>query len=226
MIMKKMIAVFVLCAFAYSLSLGQTSKGRVLLGVSSNFSIPGIGNEITGSGSNLLTIGHTTVKSKSDSFDDSDPTKITGLNLLPKIGFFVIDNLAVGLDINLATTTSKSGSSDDKYTMSLLSAGPFVRYYIPSENVLPFFEAGGSFGAITTKYKSGGNESKDKSGANTFWGGVGLAVPVGDRVTFDVLAGYNSLTIKDKEDNDDNYRTIVGTLGIKIGVIVFLGSIE
>ena len=224
--MKKILAVFVVCTLNYSISMGQPTKGQVLLGVSSNFSIPGIGSEITSSGSNLMTIGHTTLKSKSDSYDDSDPSKITSLNLLPKVGYFVIDNLAIGLDINLATTTSKSGGSDTKYTTSLLSAGPFVRYYIPSESVLPFLEAGGSFGTVTSKSDYNGNESKNKSSANTFWGGAGLAFPVGERVTIDLMAGYNSLTLKDKEDNPDNSRYVIGTLGIKLGAVVFLGSSE
>ena len=224
--MKKILVLFVLCALNYSLAIGQTNKGRVLIGISSNFSIPGIGNEITGSGSSLMTIGHTTIKSKSDSYDDSDPTKITGINVLPKVGFFVIDNLAIGLDINIATTTSKSNGGDNISTMSLLSAGPFIRYYIPSEKAIPFFEAGGSIGTVTNKYKSSGYDEKSKSAANTYWAGAGIAVPVGEKVTIDVMAGYHSLMVKDKEDNNDNYRTVVGSIGIKLGVIVFLGGNE
>jgi hypothetical protein len=53
-----------------------------------------------------------------------------------------------------------------------------------------------------------------------------MAVPVGNHVTFDVLAGYNSLTLKSKENNDDNDRIVFGTLGIKLGIIVLLGALE
>jgi hypothetical protein len=173
-----------------------------------------------------MTIGYTTLKSKSDSYDDSDPTKITSLNLMPKVGFFVIDNLALGLDINLATTTSKSGGSDDKSTLSLLSAGPFVRYYIPSGSVFPFLEVGGSLGTVTSKNDYNGSESKSKSSANTYWAGAGLAFPVGERVTIDLLAGYHSMTLKNKEDNPNNSRYVIGSVGIKLGVVVFLGSDE
>ena len=58
----------------------------------------------------------------------------------------------------------------------------------------------------------------------SFGGGIGMAAPVSDRITFDVLVGYNSLTYKDKDDNDDNDRTVIGTFGIKLGFIIFLGA--
>ena len=58
----------------------------------------------------------------------------------------------------------------------------------------------------------------------SFGGGIGLAAPLGEKVTFDIMAGYDSLTVKDKEDNDDNYRTVIGTLGLKIGFTILLGS--
>ena len=58
-----------------------------------------------------------------------------------------------------------------------------------------------------------------------YGGGIGLAVPLGERVMVDVLAGYNSTTIKDREDNADNERRVMGTLGLNIGFVILLGSI-
>jgi len=215
--MKNILVLIVLCACSFTFSKAQTGKGRVFVGVSSTYGM-------AGTGSDLMTLGFSSTKNKSDTYDDDDPSKTTSFNVLPKVGYFVIDNLAVGLDVNIATSTEKDG--DYKTTQTLLSAGPFVRYYIPSEKVWPFAELGGSLGSIKYKYGSGSSDSENKSSANSIWGGVGMAVPVGNHVTFDVLAGYRSITLKDKEDNDDNYRTVMGTVGVEVGIIVLLGSVE
>jgi hypothetical protein len=212
-----------LLAISSGLLKAQTNQGKMLLGVSSTISL-------AGTGSDLMSLGYSSVKYKSDAdgFDESDPVKMTNINLLPKLGYFVIDNLALGLDLNIARSTEKDGEDSDKYSQILFSVGPFVRYYIPSSKVLPFFEISGSFGSINTKYDYSDNtywEDDDyKSSVMTFGGGIGLAAFLGERVAFDVLAGYNSLTVKDKEDNEDNYRTVIGTLGLKLGFTILLGS--
>lgn len=215
--MKKISILIVLIAFSFSLSKAQIGKGRVFLGVSSTYGLAGTGSDLT-------TIGFSTMKSKSDTYGTSDAVKTTTFNLIPKVGYFVIENLAVGIDVNVATSSEKEG--DYKNTQTLLSAGPFVRYYIPTEKVWPFAELGGSLGSLKNKYDSGTSDSESKSSANSIWGGAGIAVPVGNHVTFDGLVGYKSITVKDKENNDDNYRTIMGTVGIEVGITILLGAVD
>ena len=144
------------------------------------------------------------------------------------MGYFIIDNLAIGLDLNVGLTTYKTGDENDKFSTTSLSVGPFVRYYIPASKVLPFFELSGSAGAWNTKYNYSDNsnreDEKDKTGIVSFGGGIGLAAPLGERVMVDVLAGYHSVTYKDKENNEDNERTVIGTLGLEIGFMILLGS--
>ncbi|MEN8137482.1 MAG: outer membrane beta-barrel protein [Bacteroidota bacterium] len=196
----------------------QTNKGNVLIGVSSTLSI-------AGTGSDLMNIGFTSIKFKSDGQDDdSDTEKMTNINLLPKAGYFVSDNLAMGLNFNLAFSSSKNGDGDYKYTQTLFSTGPFIRYYIPTSKVLPYFELNSSFGSLKDKYEDDGGVEESKTGIMSFGGGVGIAAPLGDKVTLDFLAGYNSLTVKDKEDNEDNERMVIGTFGLKVGFTVMLGS--
>jgi hypothetical protein len=201
----------------------QTNQGKVFLGVSSTLSL-------AGTGSDLMNLGYSSVKYKSDAdgFEESDPDKMTNINLLPKVGYFVADNLVVGLDLNIALSSEKDGEDDDKYSQTLLSAGPFIRYYLPTSNVRPFFEFNGAFGAINSKFDYSDNtnweDDEYKSSVMSIGGGIGLAAPLGERVMFDVLAGYNSLTVKDKEDNDDNDRTVIGTLGLKLGFTILLGA--
>jgi hypothetical protein len=142
-----------------------------------------------------MNLGYSSVKYKSDAdgFEESVPDKMTSINLLPKVGYFVADNFAIGLDLNIALSSTKDGEDNDKYSQTLLSVGPFVRYYIPTSKVLPYFEISGSFGAINNKYdyrdNSNWEDDEYKSSVMSIGGGVGLAAPLGERVTFDVLAG-------------------------------------
>ena len=104
--------------------------------------------------------------------------------------------------------------------------GPFARYYISGKKIYPFFELGTTFGSLKNKFTYQGDTDKYTTSIVTFNGGFGVAVPLGDKVTFDAIAGYTSSTLKDKEDNEDNDRYVIGTFDIKIGFIVFLGTSE
>jgi len=59
---------------------------------------------------------------------------------------------------------------------------------------------------------------------SSFGGGAGLAVKLGDKVTFDILAGYNSMTEKAKQNNPNDQRTVQGTLGVKFGFVAIFGT--
>jgi hypothetical protein len=222
--MKK-ITILAVCLVTISFGLlkGQTNQRKVLLGLSSTLSL-------VGTGSDLMNLGYSSVKNKSDAdgFEESNPYKISSINLLPKVGYFVADNFAIGLDLNIALSSTKYGEDNNKYTQTLFNVGPFVRYYIPTSKVLPYFEISGSFGEINNKYDFGDNtymeDVENKASVMSIGGGIGLAAPLGERVTLDVLAGYNSLTVKTKENNEDNDRSVSGTIGIKIGFTILLGS--
>jgi hypothetical protein len=67
-------------------------------------------------------------------------------------------------------------------------------------------------------------ENSSSSSTRSLGGGVGLAVRIGEKVTFDMMAGYNSTTIKAKENNPDNTRTVQGTFGLRFGFVVLFGS--
>jgi hypothetical protein len=199
-------------------SFAQMNRGKVYIGVSSTFSLADLGPDIMG-------IGFTSIKYKSDQdgYEEPDPDRQTRFNLTPEVGFFVIDGLLIGIDISLAYSVAKDGEWDSKATQLLFGAGPFVRYYLPTEKVIPFVDLGSSFGVFNSKYEDDSFDSEDKQSLMSFNGGVGMAVPVGDRVAFELMGGYNWFRVKDKEDNADNERMVFGTVGMKIGVVVLLG---
>lgn len=173
--------------------------------------------------SDMASFGFSTVKFKNDDTDsDDDGEKLTQIGLIPKFGFFLADNFALGLDVNLGYGSDKYG--DNKSTTTVFAAGPFARYYFPTPKVSPFIELNSSFGQHKSKSDYNGTETENKTNVTSLGGGAGLAFPLGKVVTFDIFAGYSSATFKDPEDNEDNSRLVVGTIGLKFGVVVFLGA--
>ena len=185
--MKKITMVITLmCFFAFSVSEAQIRSGRSLIGVSTSFSYINYGSD-------LMSLGFSTIKYKANLLASVDPdvTKVTTLNLLPKFGYFIINNLAVGLNMYIGTSTykPKSGGKSNNTSFGL---GPFIRYYISGSKVMPFFEISSLFGSETNKYEDSYSSSSNKNSLTSFGGGAGLAVKLSDKVTFDMMAGYNS----------------------------------
>jgi opacity protein-like surface antigen len=199
---------------------GNPEGPKFLIGLSSTLAA-------SGKTPDIMSFSSSTTKYKSDVANSPEYSyKESSFNLSPKAGYFVVNNLVLGLDLSIITWKESGSSSEYKYTdkTSILGAGPFVRYYVSSGKVLPFLELGGLFGSVTSKSSGMGSSETDKSGISGFGGGAGFAAPLGDNVTFDVMIVYNSFTSKDKEDNPNNNRTSVGTFGIKLGFLVFPGK--
>lgn len=218
--MKKIIfialAIFTLTA---TTTKAQTDQGNFLLGASSNYSFS---SGEFGGGSGILTLGYTSVNYKSDrdGYTEPDPDKELNLNLIPKVGYFVLDNLAVGVDFVTGYSKYDDGSWDYETSTTLLGFGPFARYYVPSGYVMPFVEIGGAYALAKSKFKDPNGTDDSKNSLMMFGGGAGAAISVGDNAMIDMLLGYNSIVVKATEDNDDNNRIVVGTLGLKIGFTI------
>jgi hypothetical protein len=138
------------------------------------------------------------------------------------VGYFVVDNLAVGIDFNIDYARSKREDSDYTYTNTQFTAGPFVRYYLPSKKFLPFAEANYSIGSGGYKWTTDNDENEYKNQIQQFGFGIGMGFPLGEKASFDTLIGYQSHIIKAKEDNEDNARDIIGAIGIRLGLTIFL----
>ena len=165
-------------------------------------------------------------KSDKSGTNEPTPTKTSSFNLSPKVGYFIQNNLAVGLDVSMSLSHSNQKSSGYNNTSNVIlySAGPFVRYYIPTGKVMPFFEFGATIGTVNNKDKYSGGTNDYKQSISTIGGGVGVAVPLGDRVSFDGMLEYRSITVKDINDNPNNDRTVMGTIGLKVGFTIFFGG--
>ncbi|HOF20414.1 MAG TPA: hypothetical protein PLO24_04110 [Bacteroidales bacterium] len=202
-------AAFILAA---SPSLAQFEKGSFITGVSSTFGVGSFGTD-------LMSIGTTSQKIKYNEEEVKGTLKggkYFNLSLLPRAGYFVIDNLSVGLDLILGYNSWKypeeGKNGVEKTTSTSVAAGPFVRYYYPLEKLYPFVQANVAFGIDKTKgYYSSTNL------LSVYGIGVGAAKTIGEKVMVDAVLGWNSASLTD-EDND---KEIYGSFGVRVGFSYF-----
>lgn len=197
----------------------QTEKGNILLGVTSSSIIE------ESWGSDLMNLGlmHTKYTSGSDTYNEH---KARAFSLIPKGGYFIIDNLSAGLEFLFARSSNRHVDSEGKVTMTSFAAGPWVRYYYPLEKVYPFAELELMAGTSVGKYPTSGPDLEVER-YSLFSPGLtlGLAVPLADMVTFDIQAGYvwsvwGSTEWYEGEETD--LREVYSGPVIRMGFTIFL----
>jgi hypothetical protein len=203
--------------------LSQTEKGKVFLGLSSRM---GVYSLINTTSTDIFSLGFSSIKIRSDAdgYEEPPSDKLTSINLAPRFGLFIVKNFGIGFDLSYVSFNYTEGTSDDKTRINQLGIGPFVRYYIQTNKVLPFIEANVSFGMEKCKYNIADNNSVDNYHVFVIGGGGGIAFPIGKKVTFDLTLGYNSYSEKLIKNNHNNIRSVVGTIGIRLGFLLYLGS--
>jgi outer membrane protein len=97
-------------------------------------------------------LGFNTQSSKMKANGQSeDGPKISRFSVTPSVGYFVIDGLAVGIDLGFDSTTQKQDGS--KVTISTFSVMPTATYYFNTGGkFFPFIGAGIGYASTKTKY--------------------------------------------------------------------------
>lgn len=199
----------------------QTRQGEFILGLSS-----GLG--FTGYGADFGTLGYTQVKYRDDSNGAFDETnRKIGFTLTPRLGYFVSNSLAIGLDLDIAVSREKRLEQDLVNSTRIWGVGPFARYYLPGRKARPFFEISTSIAGIKRIFEYENREDgESKSSLFSYGGGAGVAVPLGEKITFDFMLRYSSMQDKRQTDNPRNAKTLTSGLGLKVGFMIYLGAKE
>lgn len=217
--MKKTLLFITLLCIVAAGAFAQTEKGNLMFNVTSTFALRG------GWGSELMSTGFSKTRYNNGSVTE-DAYNRTSYNLLPKAGYFIMDNLVAGIEVVLSGYTEENADYEGKWSELLFGVGPYVRYYYPLDKIYPFAEIEALFGRYKDKWPtSGGTTEEVKNRFSLIGGFIGAAVPLGDKVTFDILVGYlrssfNYPAIFDGEGED--YKEITGGAGIKMGFSVYL----
>ncbi|MDJ1486067.1 OmpW family outer membrane protein [Cytophagaceae bacterium YF14B1] len=143
-------------------------------------------------------------------FDDSN----TSISFSPTLGYFVIDNLAIGLTPTISHSSTESLIPGQKYKTTTWGIGPFARYYIGDGTVKPLVHAGYSYLSSKSKDDTSNGVIETKSNYSNVKLGAGVAYFINDHVSVDGIVNYNLLF---SEGNDSQ-----GSVGISFGFQIFL----
>lgn len=132
--------------------------------------------------------------------------KVTDINLSPNLGYFIIDNLAVGAGVGLNSSTSEKLGDVSSFALT-----PFARYYFLGSGDVRLFGQG--------RFGFGSQKVGDLDAQSfTTWGlGAGLNYFLNNNVALEALLGYDSRKVKDAANPANGF-------GLNIGVQAFIGG--
>lgn len=198
--MKKMITLSVLALIAF-LAKAQTEKNKWLVGGS---------------------LGFTSSTQKES--DDPGSTKTTVFQLSPNIGYFFINNLAAGLNLNASSShySTSSALGGNSSTVTYFTAGPFVRYYFnTSPHVKLFVHGDASWGS--EKYSNNSDQDVPSVPIAMYNGKAGAALFLSPNVALELTAGYQAMTEKD-DAGGSAIKFTTGSFIAGFGFQIYLGS--
>ena len=200
--MKKLESVstlFLLILLSVSLK-AQTEKGTLLIG-----------------GASDLNLVFQSLESRMDSdFDDLTSTSVV---LVPQIGYFIIDDLALGARFVLGYNSYEIDNGD-KRRITSFSFSPFVRYFFGEKNIKPYVN-----GEIGVGVRNQINDSQyfpdSSTDIFTYRLGGGLAIFLNDKVAFDIGAGYKYES-NNQDSNNFESSMKIHQIDLEIGIIVLI----
>ncbi len=206
--------------------MAQPAEGSFLLGTSTSL-WGGASDMVTSYSSNTGGISFTKSEVEEEGKTIDGP-KLTNVNFSPRVGYTFLDGFVGGLKVDVYSSQAKyendEHTSDTKHTLSGISAGPFVRYFIPmGSNAQPFVEAEVCVGTLSDRYTVSEFESDNRYSTLHLAGGVGVAFFFNDNVSFDVMAAY-SYNSSTNDDSKVDWKGVTKGFGLGIGLTIFLNT--
>ncbi|MEZ5015299.1 MAG: outer membrane beta-barrel protein [Chitinophagales bacterium] len=182
--MKKSILIICIGLLAAAQVQAQYGSGDLLIGGWLNIS--------SGSGTYTTTAGGTSTS--------IDLPKTMELGIGPWFGYFVSDDIAVGLGIEYSSDKTTSHDvyvtdDEDVVTMSMFTITPGARYYMHNEDMVQCYIALGipiGFGSVTDDYSAGGTTTTTTTDLSSFGVGIspGTSITLGDHCALDFSYGF------------------------------------
>ncbi len=132
----------------------------------------------------------------------SDEVSSSQFNISPSFGYFVADNLAIGLMLEYETESSEGES------ISSAMIGPYAGYFFGSSNVRPFIGADILYGSMEDLKATG------------FDFGAGIAVLVNNFISIDFGLSYGQVGMFSEDDTD--LKLITSGVGFSGGISIYL----
>jgi hypothetical protein len=195
--MRKLTIALFFLLFSIAFSFAQTQQGNFLLG-------GGFGAALSNKQIETPGPNGTTNVSKSRS---------TSLSFNPKVGFFIVNGFALGLDADIRNTAIRDRDNNTRSTSSYFTLGPFARYYFP---INVFLDGGAGFG--TGKGAASAGYSDAKVFGYSF--GAGYAAFLNDNIALEPIVRYRGTNFTNR--SNANFRTMDGNLEFAIGLQIYL----
>jgi len=196
---------FILLAIVFvstNVILAQTEQGKYVL-----------------SGATGLQFISSNIEYEQDGQSQGDITQ-SSFSFMPSVGYFVIDNLAIGLSANFISMTQKEQGR--KYTNKSTMILPSAMYYFPvAGNLKPLVQVGA--GIMSTVFEGDFSEpfydsyKQEASGLAINFGG-GAAYFINENVSLNFGLSYTMANLKDGDDSDyvQKQGNFAGNVGLSV----------
>ncbi|QNR23110.1 outer membrane beta-barrel protein [Croceimicrobium hydrocarbonivorans] len=202
-----------LCAIGLK---AQIEKGNFLTG---------IGSQIVSGGAQTNSISFTTytVRYSNPDQDLSDQDKLSSFHISPRIGYFIFDHFATGINFSYYYAKSEVPDWSTTKTNQYL-VGPFVRYYYPFEKFWLFSEIDCAFGGTKTSFQViNYNEQEYNSTLFKYQFALGIAMPLHEKISLDLGFSYSSSTADEPDFLPLYDKVQTRGFGLNLGLSIFLG---
>ncbi len=163
----------------------------------------------------FLAGGSIYIDSRTDKFGN-DKIKSFTTNITPKVGYFIADNMAAGLELGISTSTSNGGSSSS-IDFKSLGVIAFGRYYL-NNNI--FAELAPGIGTSILEQEISGVTDETKSSFYKVRVGAGYAFFLGNHVAIEPTVNYRWESHKPKGAGSGDQQTI-SSIFLGIGFLAY-----
>ncbi len=170
----------------------QTEKGKFLIGASSS-----------------LDFATASPKANND-FTSVEGAKTSTFEFTPGAGYFILNNLAAGVQFSINSTKEKDDTESYSETATMLL--PFVVKYFGKGNVKPFVNA-----AVGPGWQKWGYDDKQTETLTACQLGGGLAIFVNQHISLDLSLAHVSASAKFKDNANQNWDSTSKGVGGNIG---------
>ena len=149
-------------------------------------------------------------------------SRVTTLTLSPRIGYFITDGFALGLNTNYLFQRVKPENNNGETTVNIYALGPFARYYFQVPNFQPFIEASFNIGQIKQESTFGfGGPMESTNAYRDVFLGAGGSYFMNNTIALEVMLGFRSLNLEADPDVTEQTES-TNTFGVRIGFQILL----
>lgn len=137
------------------------------------------------------------------------------INITPSFGFFVENNIAIGLKPNFGYYYTSSDDDELSFKQTSIGAGPFIKCYFNS-GLLVELETYFLYGKSKYDYGDMFGSFEDESKQIIFSPGIGYAFFINNKVSLETKLSYQVAKIKSGSNHNDDSESLILSFGFQI----------